>query len=200
MNVTVESYTPNPVDVCSRFAGLCYGKHDSRFKRLENCYKSGHLGIFEHATVSFMIEGISRACSHQLVRHRMASYNQVSQRYCKIGEDYAQVVPKSVVAHGMTQAYGICAAACLETYHNMLKAGVPAEDARYILPQGGVTSIVVTMNMRELFHFLELRTDWHAQWEVRRVAYAMLEAASGIDAQYATIMGLWKADHPTNVA
>lgn len=200
MKVSVEAFTTNPVDVCSRFAGLCYGKQDSSVKRLERCYKSGHMGIFEHASVSFMIEGISRACSHQLVRHRMASYNQVSQRYCKMGEDYAQVLPKSVKAHGMTEAYALCVAACLETYHNMLEAGVPAEDARYILPQGGTTALVVTMNLRELFHFLELRTDWHAQWEIRGVARAMLEAVSGIDAQYATIMGLWKADHPTNVA
>lgn len=200
MKVSVEAFTPNPVDVCSSFAGLCYGKQDSSVKRLERCYKSGHMGIFEHASVSFLVEGISRACSHQLVRHRMASYNQVSQRYCKMGKDYAQVMPKSVAAHGMTEAYALCVAACLETYHSMLKAGVPAEDARYVLPQGGVTALVVTMNLRELFHLLELRTDWHAQWEVRHVAYAMLEAASGIDDQYAEIMGLWKADHPEIVA
>lgn len=200
VSVEIEAYTPNPVDVCSRFAGLCYGKQDSSVKRLERCYKSGHMGIFEHASVSFMIEGISRACSHQLVRHRMASYNQVSQRYCKMGEDYAQVLPKSVAAHGMTEAYALCGAACFETYLNMLEAGVPAEDARYVLPQGCTTALVVTMNLRELFHLLELRTDCHAQWEIRRVAYDMLEAVSGIDDQYATIVGLWKADHPTNVA
>lgn len=200
MQVSVEAYTPNPVDVCSSFAGLCYGKQDSSAKRLERCYKSGHMGIFEHASVSFMIEGISRACSHQLVRHRMASYNQVSQRYCKMGEDYAQVVPESIEAHGMGEAYGLCALVCVATYHSMLEAGVPAEDARYILPQGGVTSLVVTMNLRELFHFLELRTDVHAQWEIRDVARAMLEAVAAIDGQYSQIMGLWKADHPTNVA
>lgn len=200
MQVSVESYTPNPVDVCSRFAGLCYGKHDSRFKRLENCYRNGHTGILEHASVSFLVEGISRACSHQLVRHRVASYNQVSQRYCKMADDYAQVVPESVKAHGMTAAFGLCTAACLETYHNMLEAGVPAEDARYVLPQAGTTSIVVTMNIRELFHFLDLRTDWHAQWEIRDVARAMLKAATAIDDQYAQIMGLWMADHPNIVA
>lgn len=200
MRVTVETFTPNPVDVCSSFAGLCYGKQDSSSKRLERCYKSGHLGIFEHASVSFLIEGISRACSHQIVRHRVASFNQVSQRYCKMAEDYDAVTPPSIEAHGMGEAYELCALACVATYHNMLEAGVPAEDARYILPQGGTTALVVTMNLRELFHFLDLRTDWHAQWEIRKVAYAMLEAVSWIDAQYGEIMGLWKAEHPTNVA
>lgn len=200
MNVTVEAYTPNPVDVCSSFAGLCYGKQDSSSKRLERCYKSCHMGIFEHATVSLFVEGISRACSHQIVRHRMASYNQVSQRYCKMGNDYSFVMPPSIEAHDMGAAYALCADACLETYRNMLAAGVPAEDARYVLPQGGVTSLVVTMNLRELFHFLELRTDKHAQWEVREVANAMLDAVAAIDDQYAQIMGLWMADHPEIVA
>lgn len=200
MRVTVEAFTPNPVDVCSSFAGLCYGKQDSSAKRLERCYTSGHLGIFEHATVSLLVEDVSRACSHQIVRHRMASYNQVSQRYCKMGEDYDVVIPKSVERHGMAIAYALCADACLETYRNMLAAGVPAEDARYVLPQGGVTSLVVTMNLRELFHFLDLRTDRHAQWEIREAANAMFDAVAAIDGQYAHIMGLWKSSRPENVA
>lgn len=193
MQVTIEAYTPNPVDVCSRFAGLCYGKQDSSRKRLQRCFKSGHLGIFEHASVSFLVEGISRACSHQLVRHRMASYNQVSQRYCKMGEEYRFVVPDSIKAAGMVQAYGLCTAACLETYQTMLEAGVPAEDARYVLPQGGTTSIVVTMNLRELFHFWDLRTDKHAQWEIRQVAGDMIQALRdlGDDPQYDEIVDLW---------
>lgn len=194
MNVTVEAYTPNPVEVCSSFAGLCYGKSNASTVRLERCYKSGHMGIFEHATVSLLVEGISRACSHQIVRHRMASYNQVSQRYCKMPVDYDVVTPPSIEAHDMGAAYELCTVACLETYHNMLAAGVPAEDARYVLPQGGTTSLVVTMNLRELFHFLELRTDKHAQWEIRAVAVAMLEAVSKIDDQYNWLMGLWLWD------
>lgn len=200
MNVTVEAFTPNPVDVCSSFAGLCYGKSDASTARLERCYKSGHMGIFEHATVSLLVEDVSRACSHQIVRHRMASYNQVSQRYCKMGNDYSFVTPPSIEAHDMGAAYELCTAACLETYRNMLAAGVPAEDARYVLPQGGTTSLVVTMNLRELFHFLDLRTDKHAQWEIRDVANAMLDAVAAIDGQYAQIMGLWQSSHPVNGA
>lgn len=194
MQVTIEAYTPNPVDVCSRFAGLCYGKQDSSRKRLQRCFKSGHMGVFEHASVTFLVEGISRACSHQLVRHRMASYNQVSQRYCKMPVDYDVVTPPSIEAHGMGEAYELCALACVATYINMLGTGVPAEDARYVLPQGGVTSIAVTMNLRELFHFLDLRTDKHAQWEIRRVANGMLDALRSLadDPQYAEIVELWE--------
>lgn len=199
MKVSVVARTPDPVDLCSSFAGICYGKSDSSRKRLQRCFKSGHMGVFEHASVSFFVEGISRACSHQLVRHRLASYNQVSQRYCKMDEEYRFVVPDSIEAAGMAQAYELCTAACLETYHNMLEAGVPAEDARYVLPQGGTTSIVVTMNLRELFHFWDLRTDKHAQWEIRQVASGMIQALRdlaerdlGSDPQYGEIVELWE--------
>lgn len=74
MKVTIMESTPQPIDVISRSAGCCYGKRDASYKRAASCYKSGHLGVFEHACVTFLVEGISRACSHQLVRHRMASF------------------------------------------------------------------------------------------------------------------------------
>ena len=85
MEVKILAWTHSPVDLIATAAGTCYGKDDPSAKRVERCYKARHMGVFEHASVTFRIEGISRACSHQLVRHRMASYNQRSQRYCKEG-------------------------------------------------------------------------------------------------------------------
>ena len=192
MRVTVESFTPEPVRVCSIAAGTCYGKLDASEKRLRRCFAARHMGVFEHATVTLRVEGISRACSHQLVRHRLMSFNQVSQRYCKMGNDYAQVVPESIEAHGMGKAYGLCALVCVATYCSMLKAGVPAEDARYILPQAGVTEVVVTANLREWMHFWDLRCDKHAQWEIRELAEATVEAVRGIDDEYAAIVAMWE--------
>ena len=192
MQVTVESFTPEPVRVCSTAAGTCYGKLDASEKRLRRCFADRHMGVFEHATVTLRVDGISRACSHQLVRHRLMSFNQVSQRYCKMDGDYAQVVPESIEAHGMGEAYGICALVCVATYHSMLEAGVPAEDARYILPQAGVTEVVVTANLREWMHFWDLRCDKHAQWEIRELAEATVEAVRGIGEEYAAIVAMWE--------
>lgn len=190
--MTVEASTPNPVDICSRAAGTCYGKDDSSEKRLRRCMVDRHMGVFEHATVTLRVEGISRACSHQLVRHRLMSFNQVSQRYCKMGEDYDFVTPPSVEAAGFGAVCNWVFQECMMVYRNMLEDGVPAEDARYILPQGGETEIVVTANLREWMHFWDLRCDKHAQWEIRELAEATVEAVRGIGEEYAAIVAMWE--------
>ena len=192
MEVKILAWTHSPADLIATAAGTCYGKDDPSVKRVERCYKARHMGVFEHASVTFRIEGISRACSHQLVRHRMASYNQRSQRYCKEGNDYGQVVPASVKDMGFEAEFGLHSAACLELYRKMVTAGVPAEDARYILPQAGVTDIVVTMNVREFYHFLGLRADKHAQWEIRDLAFEMAKRVKEIDDQWAQLVDLWE--------
>jgi len=124
---------------------------------------------------SFGIEGISRACSHQLVRHRIASFSQQSQRYVANEQQFDVVTPDSVaeqpelaerfVAH-MQQSH--------ELYREMLEAGVPAEDARFVLPNAAATKLVMTMNARELRHFFVLRCCRRAQWEIREMANQML--------------------------
>lgn len=194
MEVKILSWTHSPVDLISECAGVCYGKDDVSFKRVENCFKRGHMGVFEHAVVTFKVSGISRACSHQLVRHRMASYNQESQRYCKMAEDYPAVKPKSVEDAGALSAlWDAHVKAAVAFYRKMLEAGVPAEDARYILPQGGTTTVKVTMNVRELYHFLDLRTNKTAQWEIRALAQEMAKQARAIDDQWAQLVELWEA-------
>ena len=192
MRVTVESFTPEPVRVCSIAAGTCYGKLDASEKRLRRCMTDRHMGVFEHATVTLRVEGISRACSHQLVRHRLMSFNQMSQRYCKMGGDYGCVVPESVAAGRWRPEFNDVFNTCVELYSDMLEAGVPAEDARYILPQAGVTEVVVTANLREWMHFWDLRCDKHAQWEIRELAKATVEAVRGIGEEYAAIVAMWE--------
>ena len=175
MEVSIMSKTPDMVDVISRSAGICYGKDDKSIRRLRNCYKVGHTGVFEHASVSFLVRGISRACSHQLVRHRMASYAQESQRYNKydlVGDDW-YVVPPSVVEAGEEVGFRAETEKQAKAYHRLLTKGVKPEDARYLLPEAMKTSIVVTRNIRDLFHFFDLRLGHRAQWEIRELAEQM---------------------------
>ncbi len=134
----------------------------------------GHESIIEHAGVTFEIEGISRACSHQLVRHRLASYSQESQRYVDMS-DPTFVVPPSVADNPQALAVweefmaGVTAA-----YRRLRELGVRKEDARFVLPNATATRIIVTMNFRSLRHFFTVRCDRAAQWEIRRLALEML--------------------------
>ena len=113
--------------------------------------------------------------THQLVRHRLASYNQQSQRYVTFREEPEFIVPDSVVEAGAAEEYDAAVRAAFAAYADLVERGVPAEDARYLLPNACETKIVVTMNIRELLHFFELRCCNRAQWEIREVACRMLE-------------------------
>lgn len=178
MKVEIMSSTPDPIGVISRAAGTCYGKDDVSFKRVSSCFKSGHMSVFEHASVTFRIEGISRACSHQLVRHRVASFSQQSQRYCKIDTHSCDwyVVPPEIVDKWTRAEFDKCMVDCAQAYRDALDDGIKPEDARYLLPESTKTTIVVTMNCRELFHFLDVRMTKQAQWEIRNLAKAMRDA------------------------
>ena len=135
----------------------------------------GYWSVLEHSVYTFSLEGISRVASHQLVRHRIASYTQMSHRFAKpVDEYYQPVVPpstekrtKDVIEEAYKESYNY--------YYNLLESGVPEEDARYVLPNGVNTNVVVTMNARELYNFFALRLCSRAQWEIRHVAWRMLE-------------------------
>lgn len=149
------------------------------FNRLQSACFSGHLGIMEHISVTFEISGISRACSHQLVRHRMASYAQQSQRYVKKNEQ-GYVTPDSIRhgsdgEHSYKERFDATINAIMYQYNWLVAHGVPEEDARYLLPNACCTNIVVTMNLREASHFCALRRCSRAQWELREVADRMAE-------------------------
>ncbi len=137
--------------------------------------REGHESIIEHASATFEISGISRACSHQLVRHRLASYSQESQRYVEMSEPEV-VIPAAVAGDPEARAIWTAFVEIVKaTYRDLRARGVRKEDARFVLPNAAATRIVVTMNFRELRHFFRLRIAPEAQWEIRDVALQMLE-------------------------
>lgn len=142
---------------------------------LRAAIRSGHESVLEHAVYTFEVKGVSRALTHQLVRHRIASYSQQSQRYVKITDMDGYVIPKSVDEWNMLNDYCSIMGEIWEYYDRLIKAGVPVEDARYILPNACTTNIIITMNARELLHFFALRCCNRAQWEIRELAEKMLE-------------------------
>jgi thymidylate synthase (FAD) len=143
-------------------------------KFLQARIREGHESIIEHASVSFEITGISRACSHQLVRHRIASYSQESQRYVDmLAPEF--VIPPSVADNPEAMAiWDQFMDQVAETYGRLREQGVRKEDARFILPNATATRIIVTMNFRSLRHFFSVRCDRAAQWEIRALALEML--------------------------
>ncbi len=137
--------------------------------------KDGHESIIEHASATFEISGISRACSHQLVRHRLASYSQESQRYVDMS-DPDLVVPDAIEASPETyEVWSSFAEQVKDVYGELRGLGIRKEDARFVLPNAAETRIVMTMNFRGLRHFFRLRLAPEAQWEIRRVALEMLK-------------------------
>ncbi|MEW6608323.1 MAG: FAD-dependent thymidylate synthase [bacterium] len=185
MKVELLKYTPNPEILVAMAAKLCYSEStiDDLWKEMKKKEVSdfinklmvmGHHSPFEHISFTFGIEGISRVTTHQLVRHRIASYSQQSQRYVKYNE-LKYITPHTIQKNKDIERLFI---KVMETaknaYKQLLKSGIPAEDARYVFPEACETKIIVTMNARELLHFFRLRCCNRAQWEIRRMAYKML--------------------------
>ena len=138
----------------------------------------GHGSVIEHASFTFSLEGVSRAMTHQLVRHRIASYTQQSQRYVTYDTLESYVTPPSVAGNvEAKKLFDDTLKEASEAYENLLKLKIPKEDARFILPNAAKTNIMVTMNARELRHFFNLRCCARAQWEMHEVAVEMLKQA-----------------------
>lgn len=181
MNVNLVSYTPNPDQVCEMACRTCTSVECpdistavNKTNALKKALDSGHESVAEHAVFTFQIEGISRACSHQLVRHRLASYSQQSQRYVIMNDKDYFVIPESLKENVSEYVQYLSVMRYLfNEYERMIESGIPMEDARYILPNACCTNITVTMNARELRHFLKLRLCKRAQWEIRELAECM---------------------------
>ncbi len=185
MRVELISHTHDPERTVAAAIRLCYSASeigeirekidDAEAARLiGKVLKLGHLSVLEHASFTFAIEGISRACSHQLVRHRIASFSQQSQRYVKMRE-CEFVVPPAVqsdpeAAEKLSRTLDDLQA----RYDELLAAGISAEDARYILPNAAETKVIMTANARSLMNFFKLRLCTRAQWEIRHLAELML--------------------------
>ena len=189
MHVELLYHTPEPERAVATAARLCYAPVGARElmeslseehiqRILTTILTGGHHSTLEHASYTFAIEGVSRALTHQLVRHRLASFNQQSQRYVQFSEGLDTIKPESIAAHEKAnRLFDDMINKTVEAYQTFLEIGIPAEDARYILPNAAETKIVTTMNIRELLHFFELRCCNRAQWEIRELAWKMLELA-----------------------
>lgn len=192
MRATLLSHTPEPEKTIAMAARLCYSPSDilqlkkklnnvSVEKLIRKIVRMGHHSVLEHVSFTFGIEGISRATSHQLVRHRLASYSQQSQRYVVFKDSVNYITPQTIEQNKEAlQVFRKITDECFKSYQTLIKLGVPVEDARYVLPNASETRIMVTMNTRELLHFLKLRGCRRAQWEIRALAMEMLSIVKGI--------------------
>ena len=172
-----------------KFAGDIYEDGLSEPEKAEEFIRkvvaTGHESPLEHAKFTFAIQGVSRAATHQLVRHRLASYSQQSQRYVKESQfDY--IVPPSIEKDPRMKELFLSTMDIIQENYNKLlqlykecgqKGEVANQDARFLLPQASETKVVVTMNCRELLHFFKQRCCVRAQWEIRAVANEMLSIA-----------------------
>lgn len=187
MQVELLYHTPDVERAVATAARLCYAPvgaselmetmSDEKVRSvLSTIMKGGHFSTLEHASYTFAVDGVSRALTHQLVRHRIASFNQQSQRYVKFDNDFEHVEPATVSENKEAhQVFDGVMNECEEAYKKLVELGIPKEDARFVLPNAAETKIVITMNVRELLHFFELRCCNRAQWEIRELAHKMLE-------------------------
>ena len=217
MKVEIIAHTPNPEEVIAQAAKLCYSKVgvDQIMEKLtpekieefvNHLADIGHESPFEHASFTFAIEGISRVTTHQLVRHRLASYSQQSQRYVKL-EQFEYITPQAIEKNPEAKRIFIDFFFCFFFVYNQIvdelindkirefkkihdrdltKKEYSAiekqaiEDARYVFPNACETKIVVTMNVRSLLHFFNIRCCNRAQWEIRQMADEMLKACKEV--------------------
>lgn len=168
MKVELIRYTLKPEKAMAEAASACYRSVPKEFV-VDHCIRSGHESISEFGDFHFKIEGISRACSHQLVRHRLASYAQESQRYVDM-TNFNYVTPDKIKNNPMAQMqFKMLMEQIIKCYDELRKQGIPNEDARFVLPNACTSIIHVKMNFRELMHACGERECCCAQWEIRNV-------------------------------
>jgi thymidylate synthase (FAD) len=193
LSVALLQHTPDPDRAVAVAGRLCYApvsaaelahamSDEDVAKLVRILVRSGHHSAIEHASFTFAIDGVSRACTHQLVRHRVASYNQQSQRYVRFGAADSFVVPPRIAADPQAQAIFLQAMEQARVaYDKLVEIGLGEgrsaesvqEDARFVLPNAAETKIVVTMNARELRHFFRVRCCRRAQWEINDLSWQM---------------------------
>ncbi|MCL5023209.1 MAG: FAD-dependent thymidylate synthase [Nitrospirae bacterium] len=194
LKVILLRHTPNPEETIAMAARLCYSPSDIWSLRekietkdqrefVEKLMKIGHMSPIEHASFTFAVEGISRACSHQLVRHRLASYSQQSQRYVSEETGFDYIIPPTIRGDKeLMTFYEKFMDEAQQAYNHIVKklnekgkkGEIANQDARFVLPNATETKIMLTMNARELLHFFRQRCCFRAQWEIREMAHQML--------------------------
>lgn len=191
MMVKLVRHTPEPERTVAMSARLCYSpigaaqleekiSDEQAANLVRKLVSMGHLSTLEHVTFTFAIEGVSRVLTHQLVRHRIASYSQQSQRYVK-EHDFETIVPASIASKPEAKAkFDKLMTEIQAMYDEFIALDIPAEDARYILPNATETKIVCTFNARSLLNFFSLRCCTRAQWEIRALANEMLRQCQAV--------------------
>jgi len=187
MKVKLVAHTPNPEETCAAAAQTSFKEEspielfgrmtkEKAEKILRRVVGYGHVSVVEHASFTFAVQGVSRSLTHQLVRHRIASYTQQSQRFVKVDatKDDWYVIPKTCDTPEKQQKFKERMHQIAQWYEDALADGMPPEDARYYLPNAAKTNITITMNARELLHFFAYRCCARAQWELRELADEML--------------------------
>lgn len=191
MRVSIVNADATPVSDIFYAAGTSHGKCDFPAKRAETCLSLNHMSVFEFANFTARIEGISRACAHQLVRHRLASYVELSQRYTKVNtksNNWYVTPPEIAEDEYDTAVFRAAMRGFAAVYEALLSRGYKPEDARYALPQATKTAITMRMNVRELFAFLDLRQDKAAQWEIRELANELEKELREVSDEWETLL------------
>jgi len=149
---------------------------EKMLKLIERVVSSGHYSTIEHIQVTFAISNVSRACTHQLVRHRHMSFSQKSQRYVKEKGQFDYIIPPTIEKdEKLKQSYESFMKDISNKYQEFIEAGIPAEDARFVLPNAAASSIVASLNLRELIHIANLRLCNRAQYEIRTMVKMMCD-------------------------
>ena len=185
MEIEILAVTPDAEKIIERAGRTCYKSYDritedSSGKFIRKLIKAGHLSVLEHAYITIKLKNVSRVLTHQLVRHRLCSYSQASQRYVN-EENFSFVIPPKIEKNKEAKDVFIkIMEEIRETYKSLLDTNIPKEDARYVLPNATHTEIVFSCNFRELRHILKLRGSPHAQWEIRKMCIKILEEVKKI--------------------
>ena len=192
MRVELIQATPNAGQMVADIASICYGKEQARNpeKLLRHLYENGHQSTLEHVYYTFKLEGISRPCHTQLIRHRLTSPTAESQRYVDQYEN-AVVIPDTVKAIPEALAiFNNTVLASKNAYRDLRVLGIPKEDARYLLPEGNTTKQYLSLNLRELLHLDKVRDTPHAQWEIRAVVVEMKKLVMEVHPEIAFMFGV----------
>lgn len=182
MKVELMAITPQAEDVIEKACRTCYlsfhryNPPSSTEELIKKVIRKGHHSVLEHAYATFRIKGGSRVFTHEMVRHRLMSPSQESQRYVEYGKtkEFEYVIPPTIESTSFKDEFRNKASELKDFYEEMVKAGIPKEDARYILPNATVSEIVLSANFRELRHIFEVRCVARAHWEIREICLEML--------------------------
>jgi len=149
---------------------------EKMLKLIERVISSGHYSTIEHIQVTFAISNVSRACTHQLVRHRHMSFSQKSQRYVKEKGDFDYIIPPTIDKNPeLKEKFTSFMSEIAQKYQEFVEAGIPAEDARAVLPNACASSLVCSLNLREMIHLANLRLCTRAQYEIRTMVKMMCD-------------------------